>query len=142
MLFLGSFILSACKDDDEKIDASIVGTWRGDRSEVNVKYGIIPIFDEEDDNFDVTLEFDKNGTVSYKDENGQVTTGTYEVSDDKLTTDVEFQNDFELNSATFTIVELTSNKLRLDLEEKRDITVPDYGSIEADIMVNLSFDRQ
>lgn len=144
LILCTSFVLflTACDKDEDPVDATITGLWKGDRSEVNIRYGIIPVFDNEDEDFDVTLEFRADGTVLFTDEDGQQTTGNYEINGTRLTTDIEFQDDFELEEATFDIDELSNSKLRLSLEEERQLTVPQFGQVDADVTAKLSFDRQ
>lgn len=143
-LYLFAIVLSlafACKDDEEKeITEPIVGKWKGDQSEIKANYGPVPVYDETDDTFDVTLEFKKDGSVDFT-RDGTVTTGTYTVTGDKLTTNVDLQIYQTDGETVFDIVELTDSKLRLELNEDREVNVPDVGLIEVNLNAKLAFDR-
>lgn len=138
ILFFLFIVLLSCKDDDEKF--SIIGTWDGDRSEVEVMYGFIPVFEETDEEFDVTLEFREDGSVALT-RDGDTTEGTYTLSGKKLTTDVDLQIYETSGTVTFDVIELSAKKLRLRLSEKRQANLPDYGNVELTINANLDFDR-
>ena len=70
------------------------------------------IYDETDETFDVTLEFKEDGTVDFT-RDGTVTSGTYTVAGDKLTTNVDLQIYQTEGETVFDIVELNDSKLRL-----------------------------
>lgn len=139
-LFVSGLLIS-CKDDEPEITSSIVGQWKGDRSEVKVSYGIVTLHEEEDDVFDVTLEFREDGTVLFT-RDGTTTTGTYQLNGDQLTTNVDFQfQEVDVESLTFDVTELTATKLRLDLEQDQQVEVPDVGLVNTTIKGNFDFDR-
>jgi hypothetical protein len=138
LLFLFCF---SCKDDETEPTASIVGKWKGDRSEIHVTYGLIPVYEETDDDFNVTLEFKEDGTVSFL-KDGNETTGTWDINGTKLTTNVDFQIDeIDLSTVTFDVIKLSQERLELHLEKDQDVDVPDYGMITATVKADLEFDR-
>lgn len=141
-LYLPLFALGilSCSDDEEQ--ASIVGSWSGDEAFVEVKYGAIPLYEETREDFDVTLTFSEDGTVSLRDESdGVTTTGTYTLSGDELTTDVDFDLYDLSGPMTFKVSRLTDQRLELQLDEEREVDIPDYGEIKVDIIGHLQFDR-
>ena len=139
-LFAVSLLVS-CKDEDPEITSSIIGKWKGDRSEITVSYGFITLHEEEDDVFDVTLEFKEDGKVLFT-RDGTTTSGTYQLNGDQLTTNVDFQFDeVELETLNFDILELTPVKLRLDLEQDQEVEVPDVGLVNTTIKGDFAFDR-
>jgi uncharacterized protein (TIGR03066 family) len=130
-----------CKDDEkEEEEISIVGKWKGDNSAFKVTYGIVPVYDQTDDTFDVILEFTSDGKVTFT-QSGITTEGTYSLTGDQLTTNVDFQAAIDLSNATFDVQELSKTKLRLHMEDDREINVPDIGPVVADIIADFSFDR-
>lgn len=141
LVLCAAFLLVSCKDDDPVINSSITGKWKGDRSYITVSYGIVKLHEEEDDVFDVTLEFMEDGKVLFT-RNGTTTTGTYQLTDDKLTTNVDFQFDeVEIETLNFDVVELTPTKLKLDLEQDQEVQVPDVGMVNTTIKGDFAFDR-
>ena len=144
-LYLLAIVLGlafSCKDDEEK-DVKpdpIIGKWKGDRSEIKANYGPINVYDETDDDFDVTLEFKTDGTVDFT-RDGTVTSGTYTVNGDKLSTNVDLQLYQTDGETVFDIVELNDSDLKLEMNEDREVNVPDVGLIEVTINANLEFDR-
>ena len=139
-LILTVFLIS-CKDEEPEITSSIVGKWKGDRSEIKVSYGIVTLHEEEDDVFDVVLEFKEDGTVLFT-RDGTTTSGTYQLNGDQLTTDVDFQfQEVDIESLTFDVLELTATKLRLDLEQDQEVEVPDVGLVNTTINGDFAFDR-
>ena len=134
---LAAIGMLACDDDEER--ASIVGSWSGDEAFVEVKYGAVPLYEDDRQVFNVTLTFNEDGTVSLTDNiAGTTTTGTYTLSDDELTTDVDFDL-YELSGPlTFKVNRLTEKRLELSLDEQRDINTQD-GDITVDIIGHLLF---
>jgi hypothetical protein len=144
LLSIFSLVLTACCiscDDDGEMSASIVGTWQGDHMDAKVTYGLITLHEEEDDEFDVTVGFKEDGTVSFT-RDGNTTTGIYQLNGSKLTTNVDLQmQGVDISTATFDVIELSATKLRLYLEQDQDLQVPDVGTVEARIKAHLDFDR-
>ena len=133
--------LMSCKDEDPVINSSITGSWKGDRADVKVKYGIVPVHEETDEQFDATLEFRDDGTVSFT-KDGTTTSGTYELNGSTLTTNVDFQFEgVDIESMTFSVLELTATRLRLDVDQDQEVNVPDFGTVETNIKGNFEFDR-
>jgi hypothetical protein len=137
-IFLSLFV--ACDKDNDDPMASILGMWQGDRAEILVNYGFITVYDDTDEEFDVTIEFREDGTVSFT-KDGNVTNGTYELKANKLTTDVDLQLYEMSGPTTFDVIELSDKKLRLRLKDKQTATIPDVGEVELDVNATLDFDR-
>ena len=141
-LYLPLFALGmlSCTEDEEQ--ASIVGSWSGDEAFVEAKYGAIPLYEETRQDFNVTLTFSEDGTVSLRDESdGVTTTGTYTLTGDELTTDVDFDLYDLSGPLTFKVTKLTDQRLELELDDEREVNVPDFGEITVDIIGHLQFDR-
>jgi hypothetical protein len=137
-LFL--FVMLSCDDDEER--ASIVGSWTGDEAFVEVKYGLIPLYEDDRQDFDVTLTFNEDGTVVLKNNSdGTTTSGIYTLSGNELTTDVGFDLYDLSGPITFKVDRLTDKRLELSLDQKREVNVPDYGNITVEIIGHLHFDR-
>lgn len=131
----------ACSDEDKPTDASIIGKWKGDRMDIKLSYGIVPLHDESDEDFDAVIEFKEDGIVNYTDD-GTTTTGTYSLDGTKLTTNVDFQiEEVDLSEVTFDVVELSETKLRLYVEREQEVQVPDLGLVDTDVEADLTFDR-
>jgi hypothetical protein len=141
IIFLLVLFCFSCKDDETEPTASIVGKWKGDRSEIHLTYDVIPIHEETDEDFNVTLEFKEDGSVSFL-KDGNETAGTWDINGTKLTTNVDFQIDeVDLSSVTFDIVKLSETRLELHLEKDQEVDVPNYGMITATVKADLEFDR-
>ena len=131
----------SCKDEEGEISAKLDGKWQGDRMDAKVTYGLITLHEEEDEDFNAILEFKDDGTVEFN-RDGDATFGTYQLNGTRLTTNVDLQiQGVEISSATFDVVELSSTKLRLYLEQDQEVEVPDVGPVNTTIKANLVFDR-
>jgi hypothetical protein len=140
-LFGGLLLLSACNDDDPEVTASIQGRWQGDRSDLRVTYGVIQLYQQQDDEFDAVLEFKDDGTVTFT-EDGTTTEGTYELNGTTLTTDVDFQFEgIDISNMTFDVVQLTDTRLELHLDQDHEVEVPDVGPVTTNAIGDFSFDR-
>lgn len=139
LLFIG-VALFACEEEEEP--ASIVGSWRGDEAVVEVKYGLIPLYEDNRQVFDVTLVFNEDGTVVLTDNtDGTSSSGTYTLTGDNLTTDVDFQLYDLAGPVTFNVKRLTDQRLELELDREQEANVQGYGDITVDIIGHLYFDR-
>jgi hypothetical protein len=131
----------SCDDEEKDTSASIIGKWQGDRSELKASYGIVPVHDDTDENFDALIEFKSDGTVTYSDD-GDTASGTYTQTGDVLATTVDLQVEgVDLTDVEFRIIELTQSRLHLRLEREQQIAVPDVGLVDADIDADFEFDR-
>jgi hypothetical protein len=140
LVLLTAFCVS-CKDDEAEVGATIVGTWQGDHMDAKVVYGVITLQEEEDDEFNATLQFNDDGSVSFT-RDGNTTNGTYQLNGTRLTTNVDLQVEgVDFSSVTFDVVELSQTKLRLHLEKDQEVQVPDVGMVNTTIKANLAFDR-
>lgn len=140
LLPLFAFVMVSCDEDEER--ASIVGSWTGDEALVEVKYGAIPLYEDNREVFKVTLTFNEDGKVTLKDDtDGTTTTGTYTLSGDELTTDVNFELYDLSGPLTFKVNRLTEQRLELQLDEQREANIQGYGDITIDIIGHLHFDR-
>ncbi len=140
LLPLFVFVMLSCDEDEER--ASIVGSWSGDEAFVEVKYGVVPLYTDDRQVFKATLTFNEDGTVTLRDDtDGTTTTGTYTLSDDDLTTDVDFELYDLSGPLTFKVNRLTEQRLELQLDEQREANIQGYGDITIDIIGHLHFDR-
>jgi hypothetical protein len=136
-----SLLAFSCDEDEKDTSASIVGKWQGDRSELKASYGIVPIHEDTDENFDATIEFKADGTVTYSDD-GDTASGTYTQSGDVLSTTVDLELEgVDLTDVEFRIIELAQTRLHLRLEREQQVPVPDVGLVNADIEADFEFDR-
>ena len=143
LLILIATVLFACSDDEkDPVFANIVGVWKGDYSEIRATYSGITVYDETDETFDVTLEFKEDGTVLFSQgAGGAVTTGTYAVNGDRLTTNINLLSYGTSGETTFEIDQLTETRLQLLLDDERELDVPDFGEVTVRIVADLRFDR-
>lgn len=139
---LAMTLLSSCDDDDN--DASIVGTWQGDKSEIKAFAGLpIAVYDKTDENFDEVVEFRSDGTIIIQ-ANGTETHGTWNWAEEnkKLTATIDFNNDFLDPTETYTIRELSAERLTLYLEKEGTFDDPTTGqSFSGSAKVTLYFTR-
>lgn len=135
-------ILFSCREDAE-ISSRIDGRWKGTLLEVQVKPFGLPIpITKEDPTFRTEIEFGSNGTMAIWD-GGTATEGTYELADDKLTTEIDYSIEGLNLSETYTLETLTDAALVFFLE-KRDTTIVDPNggaSVNGRVKVTLHFER-
>lgn len=136
------FFLS-CNDDKDEVNASIVGTWSGNKVDFELNpNGIIPAFTVSEDNFTMVLEFKNDGALILTDDN-QATTGTYQLNGKKLVINIGYEFEFIGLSGTFDVEELTRTKLRASREEEGTFEHPDTGQqFDGKVKAILYFDRQ
>jgi hypothetical protein len=141
-IFLLLTLAFACRDD-EKNFASIEGKWQGTLAEIEVKPFGLPIpFSRKDETFHNEIEFNADGTMTVLDDT-QPTQGTYQLVDDKLTTDINFSTEIIELSGTYTIETLTQTTLVFYLKKKDSVTDPDTGlEVSGDIKATLHFERR
>lgn len=142
LIIMTFFLLLSCREEDKKF-ASIVGKWKGTLAEIQVKpFGLPTPIGREDENFAAEIEFRSDDTVILL-QNGQPIEGSYQVVDEKLITDIEFNTGWLDITGTYTIQELSDKKLVFFLERKNEtITDPDSGtSVSGDIKATLHFER-
>lgn len=132
----------ACKEDDKNF-ASIEGKWQGTLAEIEVKPLGLPLpFSQKDETFDNEIEFKADGTMTVLDDT-QPTQGTYQVVDDNLITDINFNTEIIELSGTYTIETLTQTTLVFYLKKKDSVTDPDTGlEVSGDIKATLHFERR
>lgn len=134
-------LLQACRDVDE--NASIVGKWQGDKSEVKALVTIVPIYTKTDDDFDAVVEFKSDGTGSVLIDGNQ-TNGTWEwvKVNKELKTSIDFQTTFLEPTETYTIKELTASKLTLSIDKHGTYKDPESGeTFEGNVRAILYFNR-
>jgi hypothetical protein len=136
------FFLS-CDDDKDEVNASIVGTWSGNKADFKLNPdGIIPAFTVSEDNFPVMLEFKNDGVLILTDD-AQSTTGTYQLNGKKLTININYEFEFIGLSGIFDVEELTRAKLRASREEEGTYEHPDTRQkFDGKVKAFLYFDRQ
>jgi major membrane immunogen (membrane-anchored lipoprotein) len=141
-LFAGLLLVSACKDDDPEVTATVNGRWQGDESDIKVTYGVVTLYQEHDAEFDAALDFKDDGTITVTRDDGTTTEGTYQLNGNQLTTDVDFQFEgIDISSITFDIIELTETRLRLHMDQDYPVVLPEVGLVTTTIVGDFSFDR-
>lgn len=140
-IFLLVMLAFACKEDNQDF-AAIEGKWQGTLAEIEVKPVGLPLpFSQKDETFDNEIEFHADGTMTVLDDT-QPKEGTYQVVEDKLITDINFNTEIIDISGTYTIQILTQTTLVFYLKKKDSITDPDTGiQVSGDIKATLHFER-
>ena len=97
---------------------------------------------ETDEDFSGEVEFTENGTAIYK-EDGDVITGTWSQSNDKLTLSIPDDSEDIDMSGTYTIQEISGSKLKLYIEKEETFEDPDTGvEMDATIKATLYFTKR
>jgi len=140
LLFAVSF-LTSCDDDDENGFPSVQGKWVGDKTEIFAKIkGFPQPIDETDESFAGRVDFKQNGTAVYS-EDGEEIIGSWLQNNDKLSLTIPKTDDVDM-SGTYTIKEITRNRLKIYIEKETTIEDPDTGlEVEASIKATMYFDR-
>lgn len=140
-IFLLLLVFLSCREDEKEL-ASIVGKWKGNLAELEVKPFGIPIpISQKDESFATELEFTNEGTVILLNESPAVS-GTYELTGDQLITDIDFNLEMIDPSDPYTVQKLTERTLIIYLEKNDTVQDPDTGkSISGDIKITLHFTR-
>jgi uncharacterized protein (TIGR03066 family) len=137
-----AIIFTSCNDDAE-ITASIVGKWAG--TEANFKInptGVIPAFSLNEQPLNVQLDFKSDGKLILTDNKGVTQNGSYILSGNKLTINVDYT--FELIELTgvYTIKELTTSTLSAEIERQGSYTHPDTGQqFDGTVIATLNFSK-
>lgn len=141
LIILCMVVILSCREEDKKF-VSIVGKWKGTLAEVQIKpFGLPTPFSKTDESFAAEIEFRSDGKLILM-ENGQLTEGTYQVIEEKLITDIDFNTRIMDLSGTYTIEELTGTKLVFYLKKNDTLTDPDSGlSVSGNIKGTLHFQR-
>jgi len=137
------FTIASCNDDDEK-PASLLGGWKGDKTEASVTVDGFPApLVQNDENFDGQAEFKSDGTIIFK-EDGKITEGTWSQNGKTLILSLDDDIADEDNvSGTYTIKELTSTRLKLYIEKDAILTDDDSGlDFLGHVKATLYFDRK
>lgn len=141
LLALTLFVVSCSEDAG---DAVLTGRWQGTEAtaEFQPTGSPVSVYNETIPDFNPVIEFREDGSVSVEEE-GTTTSGTWTFADGnkKIVANVDFQNEYFGASETFTIDQLTSNKLILLFERDGDFDIPDFGSVSGRLSVTLNFDR-
>lgn len=140
-IILAMLVFFSCRED-EKPRASIVGKWKGNLAELEIKpFGVPLPISQKDENFAPQIEFTGEGKVILLDES-PMTSGTYQLIDNQLITDINFNLEMIDPSDPYTVQELTETTLIIFLEKRDTIQDPDTGNtITGDIKITLHFDR-
>ena len=128
-------IFVSCDNDDEN-QPSIVGRWAGDKAEFRMN--LIPF---DDDNFDVVLEFESDGTVTYTDDD-QSYSGTYTVHEKTLQITGVTVAGMPIDvSGNYDIKEVSNTDLVIEGEREGEINDPTFGNISGTVRATLYFTR-
>lgn len=141
LLIFSILLVFSCREEEKKF-VSIVGKWKGTLAKVQIKpLGLPAPFGATDESFDAEIEFRSDGTLILL-EKGQPVEGTYQVIEEKLITDIEFDTKIIDLSGTYTIEELTDTNLVFYLNKNDTLTNPDTGlSVSGNIKGTLYFQR-
>ena len=141
ILFSASFF-TACDDDDDNGVGTVAGTWRGNKTELNIKVEGVPTpINEVDDSFAGEVEFQSDGTAVYT-EDGEELEGTWVQSNNKLILTIPSDDEFDM-SGTYTIQELNGSRLKLFIEKEGSFEDPDSGLVfDATVKATLYFNKK
>lgn len=135
-------LLMACQEDAE-ISSSIEGGWKGTLAEVQLKPFGLPIPISKDvPTFDAELEFRSDRTIILRDDSQSIE-GTYQLTGDKLTIDLDYSIENLKLSGTYDVETLTETSLIFHRKEDgATIVDPDGGqSVQGQLKVTLHFQR-
>lgn len=135
-------MLFAC-NDDSVITASIEGRWKGTRAEVEARPLGLPIPIRRDvPSFDSPVEFRPDGTMTIME--GTSPEGTWYISGDELTLDIDYTIEDVGLAGTYTIETLTETTLVMYLVKRgQTLADPDNApAISGRVKVTLHFRRQ
>lgn len=134
-------MLTQCGNDDDALKGSIIGTWQGESVEAKAVALGIPVWQDSDDDFNSTLEFNANGTVIVSD-NGQEEEGTWEKEGKTLYMNVDLNYEGFSSDQELKIKKLTETDLQLYIEKDSTFKDPDSGiEIEATLKATAYFKR-
>ncbi len=141
ILFSAAFF-TACDDDDDNGIGTVAGSWRGDKTELNIKVEGIPTpINEVDDSFEGEVEFQADGTALYT-EDGEEIEGTWVQNGNKLILTIPTDDEFDM-SGTYNIQELNGSRLKLFIEKEGEFEDPDTGMVfEATVKATLYFNKK
>ncbi len=135
-------VISSCKEDDEKIIASITGKWAGQTADFKVNpKGIIPAFTLGDNELPVVLDFRNDGTVTLTDKNNTTYPGTYELTDRKLNLAIGYKFEYIDLTGQYDIDELTEQNLTASTQRSGTFDFPNYGQLDGSIKATLHFTK-
>jgi hypothetical protein len=137
LLFLLLVFLPGCNDEPER--ASIVGRWEADRADLEAFSGGIRFYNRTDEDIQAEVEFKEDGLVTLNAD-GRVSSGTYQVNNNQLTTTIDFIGDVDFGSE-FIIEELTGLRLRLSAEKDTTANVPTLGNVNGTVRATIQFTR-
>ena len=143
VLFSILFIVGPLGCDDNEKMATIEGSWQGTKAEGKVLlFGVPTGFEEEDNNFNPTVEFKQDGIVTLT-QDGIPSQGTWSQDGGNLTTSLTFDTDFLDISGAYTIQTLTETGLVLHYEKEGTFEDPDTGiEIEGTLKATLYFSKK
>jgi hypothetical protein len=141
-LWILAILFTACKDEPE-ITAAIVGKWAGQEADFKINpSGIIPAFTINEDEFHVNLEFKSDGTLVLTDNKGVNQNGSYVLSGDKLTININYKFEMIELSGVYNVKTLTSTSLEAEIEKEGSYTHPDTGQeFDGKVTATLFFSR-
>lgn len=136
-------LISACRDEEPVINASVLGKWAGSNADFKINpSGIIPAFTLKEEEFPVQLEFKDEGVVILTDNDGASSEGIYSQAGDKLTIGIDYTFELIELSGTYQINELTNTRLELEIEKEGSYTHPDTGQeFDGKVTATLYFNK-
>ena len=142
MLCFFAFQFMSCKDDET---VSIEGSWEGDRYEIKGFASGIPvaIYEETEEDFDIQLEFEADGSVSvtYQGDEAQGVWEWVEVNK-KISITADFGIEFLSSTEVFEVKKLSSTELTFFLEKEFTFEDPESEEeVEGTVKATLYFNR-
>ena len=137
-----TIVAAGCKDDAD-ISATIVGKWSGSDADFKINpSGIIPAFSLAEEELPVELNFSKEGKLTLMDNKGVTTSGSYVLSGDQLTIDIDYTFELIDLAGVYTVRELTNSDLSAEIEKDGSYTHPDTGQqFDGKVIATLNFTR-
>lgn len=141
-ILLSASIFTACDDDDDNGIGTVAGSWRGDKTELNIKVEGVPTpINEVDDAFEGEVEFQADGTAIYTEDSEEIE-GTWVQNHNKLTLTIPSDDEFDM-SGTYTIQELSGSRLKIFIQKEGSFEDPDTGMVfDATVKATLYFNKK
>jgi hypothetical protein len=140
---LFSILFSGCNEEAENITAPILGKWTGTGAEFKINpAGIIPAFTLREEELPVVLEFRNDNKLVLTDKKGLSTSGTYSLSGDQLTINIDYTFEMIDIGGVYTLQELTNTTLSAETTREGSYTHPDTGQqFDGEVTATLNFSK-
>jgi hypothetical protein len=125
--WIACVLILSCKEDKQEPFSSLVGVWSGNKADFKINpSGIIPAFTIHRDTFPIQLEFKTDGSVLLT-KDSKSTAGTYVLSGDQLTINIDYVFEYINMGGTYTVETLTQSNLSAFIEKDGKFKHPDTG---------------